>query len=50
MKLNMDTIQFDDRYEIQNIINALEEYSETHKDNKDVQKLINLLDVMLISW
>ena len=53
MKLNMDSIQFENRSEIDDIILALEEWKKSHvKDNKSetVQELINKLDSMYMSW
>ena len=53
MKLNMDTIQFENRYEIADAIKALEQYAQEHPkaDNIDtVKELINKLDVMSMSW
>lgn len=53
MKLNMDSIQFESRYEIGAIIKALEEWQNTHKsDDKSeyVQELIDKLDVMSMNW
>lgn len=53
MKLNMDSIQFESRYEIGEIIQALEEWQESHKkDQKSetVQELIGKLDAMSMSW
>lgn len=53
MKLEMDTIQFESRWEIGAIIKALEEWQDTHKsDDKSeyVQELINKLDVMSMTW
>lgn len=50
MKLNMDTIQFESRHEINAIINALEEWQKEHGESADVQELIDKLDVMSMSW
>lgn len=53
MKLEMDTIQFESRTEIGEIIRALEEWQDTHKgDRKEdtVKELIGKLDVMSMCW
>lgn len=53
MKLDMDKIQFESRVEIGEIIRALEEWQDEHKNDRKadtVQKLIDKLDVMSMSW
>lgn len=50
MKLNMDSIQFESRSEIGEVIEALETYQEEHGKNDTVNELINKLDVMSMSW
>jgi len=53
MKMNMDTIQFENRTEIGELIIALEEWQEDHKTdgkNRVVQELIDKLDAMCMSW
>ena len=55
MNLNMDSIQFESRYEIGAIIKALEEWQKDHgkKDqdkNEYVQEMIDKLDVMSMNW
>ena len=54
MKLEMDTIQFESRMEIGEIINALEEWQDLHSDTdkkaKTVQELIDKLDLMSMCW
>lgn len=53
MKLDMDKIQFESRVEIGKIIQALEEWQDEHKNDRKadtVQKLIDKLDVMSMSW
>lgn len=50
---NYDSIQFESRAEIGNVIRALEEWKDTHKDDpklETVQELIDRLDVMSMSW
>lgn len=53
VKLNLDTIQFESRCEIDEVINALETFLEEHPDSeskKTVKELDALLDAMYISW
>ena len=53
MKKALDCIQFESRYEIGEIIRALEEWQDTHKrdEKKDtVKRMIDLLDVMSMEW
>lgn len=53
MKLEMDTIQFESRTEIGKIINALEEWQDSHSADEKaetVQELIDKLDVMSMCW
>ncbi len=62
MKLNGDTIQFESRTEVTNIIDALEffrswrmdrpdkEYRESLELLQDAGDLIRMLDVMEMSW
>ena len=53
MKKNMDKIIFESRWEIEEVMVALEEWQKTHKSDskkETVQKLINLLDVMHMEW
>jgi hypothetical protein len=53
MKLEMDTIQFESRAEIGEIIRALEEWQDEHKNDRKadtVKKLIDKLDVMSMCW
>lgn len=54
MKKDMDKIIFESRWEIGEVITALEEWQETHgaKDEKadTVKRLIDLLDVMSMEW
>jgi hypothetical protein len=53
MELSYDSVQFESRAEIGEIIRALEEWKATHKDDpkmETVQELINRLDVMSMSW
>ena len=48
MQRDMDTIQFESRVEIGEIIHALE--NSTDKDNETVQEFIGLLDIMSMCW
>lgn len=53
MTKNMDTIKFEYRSEVDSIECALAEWLEQHKDDskaEDVRKMIDLLDVMYMSW
>ena len=45
---NNDSIQFEDRYEIVNIIKALENTTEKQEDS--VKTLIKLLDKIVMNW
>lgn len=46
--MNMDTIVFESRVEIEEIITALENSKD--KDNETVKELIDKLDVMHMNW
>jgi transcriptional regulator with XRE-family HTH domain len=53
MKKSMDTIQFESRAEVGELIKVLEKYVDAYpkeKDNPTVKKLYNLLDVMEMEW
>lgn len=54
MKLDMDTIQFESRWEIDDIICALQEWQKSHstKDEKTntVNELTRKLEVMYMNW
>lgn len=53
MKLDMDRIQFESRAEIGEIIRALEEWRDSHKEDKKrdtVQEFIDKLDTMSMCW
>lgn len=53
MKKDMDCIQFESRYEIGEVIQALEEWQQSHKsDNKTdtVKRLNKLLEAMYMEW
>jgi 5-bromo-4-chloroindolyl phosphate hydrolysis protein len=53
MKKNMDTIQFESRAELQEIMRAIEEYVKQNpkqKENRTLKEFYNLLDVMEMEW
>lgn len=53
MKKNMDTIQFETRTEVEEVMKILEKYVDAYpreKDNETVKKLYNLFDVMDMEW
>ena len=53
MQKNMDTIKFESRAEVGELIRVLEKYVDAYpkeKDNKTVKELYNLLDVMEMEW
>ena len=53
MKKDMDKITFENRREIQNIINALDVFLEDspgEEESKDVERLRDLLDAMSMEW
>lgn len=53
MEKLMDKIQFSSRYEIDEVISALQIFLKEHpnaREKETVQKLINLLDVMYMEW
>lgn len=53
MRKEMDMIQFESRYEIDEVINVLEIFKKEHPNTKEkitVEKLIRLLDLMYMEW
>jgi len=53
MKRIMDTIQFESRAEVGEIIKVLEKYVDAYpeeKENSTVKELYNLIDVMEMEW
>lgn len=53
MKRNMDTIQFESRAEVGELIRVIEKYVDAYpkeKDNKTLKELYNQLDVMEMEW
>ena len=53
MQKDMDCFQFESRYEISEVIQALEEWQKSHKSDSKadtVKRLVGLLDVMYMEW
>lgn len=53
MQKNMDKIRFESRYEIDEVVEALETFTKEHPNarQKDtVKRLCDLLDVMYMEW
>jgi hypothetical protein len=53
MTRNMDTIQFESRSELQELINIIEKYVDAYpreKDNRVLKDFYNKLDVMEMEW
>lgn len=53
MKKDMDKIIFESRYEIGEVIQALEEWQKSHKSDSKadtVERLSELLEVMHMEW
>lgn len=54
MKKDMDCIQFESRYEIDEVCGIISEWQKTHGANDDkaetAEKLLRLLDVMYMEW
>lgn len=50
MKLNMDSIQFESRAEIGEVIHALEVYQDEHGKDETLSELVEKLDIMSMSW
>ena len=50
MVLDMDTIQFESRREIEAVMEALDKWLESHPNDKTVEDLYNKLDVMHMNW
>lgn len=47
MQKDMDTIQFESRREIEEVMSVLEQHTE---ENKTVKELYDLLDAMHMEW
>lgn len=53
MQKNMDTIQFESRDELQELMNVIDKYVKQNpkeKDNKTLRRFFDLLDVMDMEW
>lgn len=53
MKRDMDTIKFDERYEVEELINVIAKYvnqNPSEKENKTLKRFYDLLDVMEMEW
>lgn len=51
MILDMSTIEFESRNEIQEVLNVLETWKNTQKKpSKTIDELIDKLEVMYLSW
>lgn len=52
MKVELDTIKFESRHEIREILKAVEKYMKQNPEeqNETLKELYNLLDVMEMSW
>mgnify|MGYP006898621905 CR=1 FL=1 len=53
MKKDMDKIQFENRYEIDEVISALDTFLKEHpnaREQETCKRLSELLDVMYMEW
>lgn len=53
MKKDMDKIQFESRYEIEAIMKVVDKYvkqNPAEKDNEELKRLFELLDIMHMEW
>ena len=53
MKRNMDTIQFESRAEVGELMKVIDKYvkqNPTEKQNKTLERFFNLLDIMDMEW
>lgn len=53
MQKNLDTIQFESRHEIQEIMKMIDKYIKQNpeeKNNKTLERFFDLLDVMDMEW
>lgn len=53
MQKDMDKIQFESRYEIEEIMKVIDKYvkqNPSEKNNKTLERLFDLLDVMHMEW
>ena len=53
MKKDMDKIQFEYRYEVQELMKVIDKYvkqNPAEKENKTLERFFDLLDVMDMKW
>ena len=53
MKRNMDTIQFESRYEIEELMKVIDKYVKQNpeeKENSELKRFFDLLDAMHMEW
>ena len=53
MKKDMDKIQFEYRYEVQELMKVIDKYvkqNPAEKENKTLERFFDLLDVMDMEW
>lgn len=53
MQRDMDKIRFDNRYEIQELMNVIAKYikqNPSEKENETLKRFYDLLDVMEMEW
>ena len=52
MQKDMDTIIFESRTEIDDVIRALETFAKEHpaQETESIKQLVDLLDAMYMSW
>ena len=53
MKKDMDKIQFEYRYEVQELMKVIDKYvkqNPAEKENKTLERFFDLLDVMAMEW
>ena len=53
MRKDMDKIQFEHRYEVQELMKVIDKYvkqNPSEKDNKTLERFFYLLDVMEMEW
>lgn len=53
MTKNLDTIQFEYRYEVQELMKVIDNYikqNPSEKENKTLERFFDLLDIMDMEW
>lgn len=50
MIMEMDTIQFESKFEIEAVMKVLDKWLDMHPDDKTVEELFNKLDVIHMNW